>query len=287
MKKQFALFALLIIFGACSVGVKKDLITGMNFKYEGLSVVDVYPTQDNERMNSNEAEYGRKLYIQLRDVGNLTEKDGLANIGCAIEITDTAGNKILESADIFEGSKAKKASELSALFINLDVIDPLVVGQKYLWKANFFDKNGKGHIDIDFEFVVKAPAKKIFTRMVNVESGNCDFTLAGILNESEEQIDVWEPVVGQKYLLNLNGVKGIKESDGIYSFDFTSCVIGAKGDTLAKYDDVLTTGKLATLESYITISPEMKTNSPCQWVNHFKDKNSTAYIKAMIPMNVK
>ena len=140
---------IIVILSACTVGVNKDLLSGLSYSYKGLSVEDAYLTLDNEKYNSNEVEYGKKVYIVLNGVEGYVLEEGKAKIGCKIEVKDSEGNVVLSADDAFaaysnEGIDPKQAEILN---ISLTIGSPLEADKEYDWEALFWDKNGEGTIN--------------------------------------------------------------------------------------------------------------------------------------------
>ena len=155
MKNVCILLYVLIIalLSACSVGVNKDLLTGLSYSYKGLSVEDVYLTMDNEKLSSNELEYGKTAYIILSGVEGFVPENGRVRIGCKIELTDAAGNIVLSADDAYaaydeEGFDPEEAGMLN---ISLTIGTPIEPGNEYNWKAHFWDKNDEGIINTEID----------------------------------------------------------------------------------------------------------------------------------------
>jgi hypothetical protein len=158
MKKLNSVLYLFIIalIGACTVGVNKDLLTGLSYSYNGISVEDAYLSVDNVKLSSNEIEFGKTLNITLTGVDGLEPVNGRVKIGCKIEVTDADGNIILANEDLYavydeEGFDPEEASVLN---LTLTLGDPMEPGSEYNWKSHFWDKNGEGIIDTEIDIKI-------------------------------------------------------------------------------------------------------------------------------------
>lgn len=147
-----------IIIGACTVGVNKDLLTGLSYSYNGISVEDAYISVDNVKLSTNEVEFGKTLNITLTGVDGLEQVNGRVKLGCKIEVTDADGNILLSNEDLYasydeEGFDPERAS---VLYLTLTLGDPLEPGSEYNWKSHFWDKNGEGIIDTEIDIKIIA-----------------------------------------------------------------------------------------------------------------------------------
>lgn len=140
----------------CSVGVNKDLLTGLSYSYKGLSLEDAYLTVDNEKIKTNEIEYGKKVSIVLSGVKGYDLEDGKVRIGCKIVVSDNEGNALISADDAFaashEGGLTPKEAEM--LKTGLSIGKPLEIDKEYKWETLFWDKNGKGTIDTEITIKV-------------------------------------------------------------------------------------------------------------------------------------
>lgn len=140
-----------------SVGTKLDLSTGAKTSYKGFAVENVYivDAEDNQ-LNDNEVPLDSKFSIVFEGIENYTVKDGKAFPGLAMEVTDEAGNFVLNEADLFsnnaEGFEPETASVLRGTVI---VGEPMEAGKTYQCKVRVFDKNSEAEIVTTLKFNVK------------------------------------------------------------------------------------------------------------------------------------
>jgi hypothetical protein len=157
--KTNLIFLILLAFliNACNVGVNKDLGTGLKVTNSGLSLKESYLTMDSVKFNSNEFTIGKTVYFNFMGVEGFTLKDGKADLGASISITDEKGKEVMANPDLFPSTDQSgyDPKQLSELNLNLKVGDPLLSGSKYLWKSKIWDKNGKGTIEAELKFTVK------------------------------------------------------------------------------------------------------------------------------------
>lgn len=133
-------------------GSAKDLITGLKIKYKGLNVEEYYliDLESRTRINKNTVPLGKyKFAIVVTGVkGYKKLSNGKVSPGVDMYIIDTeTGKTLLEAVDILKGEySAEEATILDAYFTTGN---PMVSGKKYLFKARFYDKNGKGEINTE------------------------------------------------------------------------------------------------------------------------------------------
>lgn len=151
------------VLSSCSVGVNKDLLTGLSYSYKGLSVEDAYLSVDNKKYTSNEIEYGKKVFVVLTGVQGYKLSNGKVKIGCRINVADSEGNVVLSNEDAFaslseEGYDPAEAEVLNA---SLTVGTPLEVGKEYDWEVLFWDKNGEGTINTEIKVKIVSAIEEI------------------------------------------------------------------------------------------------------------------------------
>ncbi|MBX2899355.1 MAG: hypothetical protein KF775_06880 [Cyclobacteriaceae bacterium] len=168
MKTTFCI-ALLIALAACSntgkdgfsigfsKGVKADLRTGAKTTYSGFAVENIYLVNaDDQQLGSNELPLNSKFSVVYEGVANYTQKEGKVFPGLSMEVTDEAGNFILNEADLFssytDGFEAETASVLRG---TVTVGEPMQAGQSYNCKVRVFDKNSDAELVTTLKFKVK------------------------------------------------------------------------------------------------------------------------------------
>jgi hypothetical protein len=153
----FALFIVsAILLSACSVGVNKDLLSGLKISNSGLSYKDAYLSRAKVKLNNSEFSMGDTVYLYMDGIEGYVEKEGNVFIGASLDVFDAYGKKLMDNPDLFstyvDGVSKEDASIMS---LSLIVGSPLVSGVKYTWKSRVWDKNGKGEINAEVEFTVK------------------------------------------------------------------------------------------------------------------------------------
>ena len=158
MKKKSLLMVLSVIlmFG-CTVGVKKDLMTGLKITNKNLSYEDAYLSSKNQKLSNPELPMNAEVNLVILGMSGFMEKNGKVYIGAAITVTDKEQKKIIEYPDLFASYDSTGISPTDAKQITLTLTtgSPMTTGTKYLWKSRIWDKNGKGELMSELEVTIK------------------------------------------------------------------------------------------------------------------------------------
>ncbi|MCS7076475.1 MAG: hypothetical protein NZ455_07190 [Bacteroidia bacterium] len=147
----WVLFGILLALVSCQPsGVIKDLNTGLTVTYSGgLKPKECFivKTDDGGRVSGKKIPLnGFKFSIIIAGVEGYNKlKNGKVSLGCELEITEKESNaSVLSVKDALKGEyDAKLAETLNADFMTGT---PMKAGKEYIFKAKFYDKNGKGKI---------------------------------------------------------------------------------------------------------------------------------------------
>lgn len=142
---------------ACNgvVGIKKDLTNGITTTYNGLEPAQIFKVMNGEVVNHNFVVLGESFAIINEGVKGLKAKDGKVSVGCALLITDEAGNKLLDELDLFAGHDVLGSDTTRQLKCTINTGKPMEYEKKYLVKTTFWDKYGKGKIENSFSIDIE------------------------------------------------------------------------------------------------------------------------------------
>ena len=140
-----------------SAGTKKDLGTGLSFKYNGFAVDEVLLVgPDNTAMNNNEALLSTQIAIVIQGLTNYSLKDDKAFPGLMLSVTDKEGIAVLNEADLFAGSEGYSAADAAVLRGTVTVGDPMKAGETYHVKLRVWDKiKPENELTAEVDIVVK------------------------------------------------------------------------------------------------------------------------------------
>ena len=143
------LFLLMMI--ACSspvsVGVKKDLNTGLSSSYSGMEPEKAFLMMNNEVLNHTDIPIGESFLLVNDGIRGLVVKDGKVRVGCSLKISDMQGNVLLEEKDLFAGHDTFDEADAKLLKCTVNTGEPMKWEEKYKVTVIFSDKNGKGQIE--------------------------------------------------------------------------------------------------------------------------------------------
>jgi hypothetical protein len=134
-----------------------DLSSGTKTSYSGFSVEEIYILDaEDKALSSNEIPLDSKFSIVYQGIGNYTLKDGKAFPGLSMQVSDVAGNFILNEVDLFGNStEGYSVEDASILRSSVTVGTPMQSGETYHAKIRVFDKNSDAEIVSELDFKVK------------------------------------------------------------------------------------------------------------------------------------
>ncbi len=149
----------LVIAFSCnfSVGVKKDLGTGLLYENNGFGVQEVaFLDPNGERATNNEVALNTKVAIGAEGITNYTLKDGNAFPGLSLVVKDKAGNEVINEADLLPTTEGYSPEAASAIQGTITIGKPMQSGETYDVLMRLWDKNNPDHhLTVTMEIVVK------------------------------------------------------------------------------------------------------------------------------------
>ena len=144
---SFLLFAIFFILTSCqfSKGVKKDLNTGLSASYNGLTIDDIFLTDEGgKRLSNNKIKLGEKVLMVVNGVDYFTVQEGKVFPGCQIILTDKDKKELLNLPDAFaDQTNGTTPAEAKTLQASLNTGQPMVSGATYHLLVRFYDKKDK------------------------------------------------------------------------------------------------------------------------------------------------
>lgn len=142
---------IVISFTACngpvSVGIKKDLTTGLTAKYNTLEPGKVLLVMNDEVLNHTDIPLGESFILVNDNVKGLIEKDGKVSVGCSLVIKDKNGKDLLHEADLLKGEAGVFNKDITYLKCTVSTGEPMQWEETYAVNVTFWDKNGNGKIE--------------------------------------------------------------------------------------------------------------------------------------------
>lgn len=159
-KNTFSLLVVALLLAvSCSVGVKTDLLTGLNIKYNGFSVGNSFLAKGNKKTTDVKIKPGEKISLVFTGISGFKSIEGVAYPGASILITDSKGKTVLDIPDLFSsydstGVDVKLAEEA----LSIDFTAPASgseKGDKYNWKSRVWDKKSTSEITCTLQLEVE------------------------------------------------------------------------------------------------------------------------------------
>ncbi len=163
MKKNKNIFGLLImallVSVSCSVGVKKDLLSGLSIKYNGFAVENSFLVKNDKKTTDVKIKPGEKMTVFFTGISGFNSVEGMAYPGASILVVDSKGKTVLDVADLFSdydstGVDVKTAEE----GLSIEFTAPASGSEKgdiYNWKSKIWDKKGKSELTCELELEVE------------------------------------------------------------------------------------------------------------------------------------
>ncbi|WP_133259580.1 hypothetical protein [Pseudochryseolinea flava] len=138
----YTFFFAMLICNACSVGVKKDLGTGLFHTVSGFSVDEVLLVgPDNQTKSDNVVNFNSTVAIVAQGLRGYELKEGKAFPGLMLQVTDGSGTAVINEADLFANTEGYSPEDASIIRGTVTVGAPMKAGETYHVKMRIWDKN--------------------------------------------------------------------------------------------------------------------------------------------------
>jgi hypothetical protein len=212
MKTTIAALLLILTLAGCqfSKSVKKDLVSGLLTKGDGLSCEDVYLSVNTGKTNRNTFIYGEKLFINFNNIEGFNKENEYVFPGMRMFVISKTGDTVLQTNDLYGGySEGIKLSPL-LLIGDLTFASPMRSKDEYTLHVIIWDKKGKGKITatMDFKIVsndqIKIEANKVTFNEIYLFSKERDAVITdNIIKFNENIYVIFEGLSG---LMEINGL---------------------------------------------------------------------------------
>ncbi len=263
--------------------VKKDLITGLNTRGDGLSCKKVYLSVDDEQISRNTFVYGEHLYLNFDNVEGFNKIDGNVFPGMQLWIINESGDTVMQTGDMY--ANYADGIDISPLLLkaNLPVTRPVHSNKEYTLFIKIWDKEGDGTFTVELPFSVTENEK------INIETNNATYDEIYLFSkENNEVIIDGEAGFDETVHIIFEGLSGFYEENGkvfaglkLLATDSAQNVILSYDDLLESYEETgINTDDFNTrINASITFTEGEVTNPVLCEATIF-DKKSDASIKA-------
>jgi hypothetical protein len=223
------------LFSSCNVGVKKDLVSGLNISNDGLSVEEAYLSVDNKKIK-DAVPYGSTVTLTVTGVEGLIQKNGKVFPDASILVKNKKGETVASLGGLFDefASTGLDAADVKkGLTLSLTCQSPIKMNEEYLCEFELKDRNSKGQIKVSNTLKMQA-----------VEGTNYKpngLTADGIFySRNNETSSLNENTLSAGDQLNayFTGLKGFKEENGKVWIDASVSMQDLSGNPLIEVKDL-------------------------------------------------
>lgn len=240
MKNRTVVVGLLLIgvlIASCSFNksASVDFMTGISTKGDGLSVDDIYLSDDKKRLETTEFEYGQKFYLNFNDIIGFKKENGAVFPGMEFIVLTKENDTVMYNKDLYSGQTGSgfKLSPI-ALNSNLIVANPIKSNEEYSLICKIWDKKGEGTLKTEMDFNV-IPNPKI-TIENNGLSAN-EVYLSSITNNRVITNEII--TFDEKVQIVVEGLNGFTEKNGQTELDLSMKLVDANGNVLSENTNLL------------------------------------------------
>ena len=203
---------ILAIMTSCnfSKSVKKDFVSGVLTKGDGLSCENVYLSLNDQETKQTTFVYGQKFRMEFDNIAGFKKENGNVYPGMQVIVLNNAGDTVLLANDLY--SEKTDGLNLSPLLLSATVTaaSPINSGGEYILYVNIWDKKEKGTFTGQMNF--KVVPNDLFT----VEANKVTFDEIYLIS-LERGIVIPDNKIkfNENIYLILEGVTGFKEETGM------------------------------------------------------------------------
>lgn len=289
MKKYTFLIGILLALFSCDFNksVKKDLITGLTTKGDGLSCNDVYLTDGENKLNRTEFVYGEKFYVNFNNIKGFKREGAVAFPGMQMIVLNEKNDTVMIGEDLFENQVDGFDMDPLLLTGNLITASPIHSNKEYAILIKIWDKKGNGTFKAKLKFTVVSNDKIV------VEESNLKYGEIYVYSQEQDKIITNnELTMNETFYMVFEGLNGFSVEDGIVKFGLKVRAKDSQGNVLIDERDLAgETGynyaKIAESLPVDLIFTGETINNPVSCEFLVWDKNSENKITVTTELNLK
>lgn len=233
--KYFLLIGCTALVTACNFNKSTsiDLAGALTTRGEGISVGSSYLTHNNEKVASNEVNYGERIGIHFGGLEGFTKKGNEVFPGMRLVILD-GKDTLLDNPDLYANYKDPITLDPLELYSEFVVERPMQVGKSYKAHVHLWDKKGTGTVDSELEIkVVPDPA-------ISAKAKRSDYENL-YLYDQKKNVSIRHGKIrpGQEIYIIYEGVTGFKETNGTVNVGMSLIGKDKAGRVILTEPDVL------------------------------------------------
>lgn len=291
MKTKTLILFFTLTLAACnfSKSVKVDLLTGLTTNGDKISCDDVFLTVNGEKVNSNVFTYGEEFFLNFNNIEGFKRENERAFPGMDLLVTNTAGDTMLYSTDMYKNYP--DGINLSPLLLqaNITVADPIHSNGDYILAVSMNDKKDKGTFSAKLDFKVVPNDKIVIT------SNNVSYSEIYLFSANDKEVITDNKVkLNDKIYLLFEGLSGFTNLNEYVYPGLSIKASDEAGEELLNYEDLFSeytaTGiPVSDFVSQVTSSlvfssPEVKNPIHCSVV--IWDKKGDSKISAAFDLQL-
>jgi hypothetical protein len=156
MRSIFVAIIFLVIATSCnfSKSVKKDFISGILTKGDGLSCDNVYLSLNDEETRQNTFIYGQKFKMNFDNISGFRKENDNVFPGMQITVINSEDDTILQSDDLYSGYPEGLSISPLMLTAAVTAAKPIYSGGEYTLYVKIWDKKEDGTFTGEADFKV-------------------------------------------------------------------------------------------------------------------------------------
>jgi len=285
MKIKIVLISIVaLLFTSCET--KKNLITSLSTKGNGLNCKTIYLTSDDEKVNRNTFIYGNEFDVNFDNIDGFTKEKNSAFPGLELIVTNKKGDTIMYNKDLY--AKAVKGFDMSPLLLktSITVANPMMSNNTYTMYVNIWDKKGAGTYSAEMDFDI-VPNKKI-----KVKSNAISYNEIYLFSDENKTTIIDNDVkLNKKIYLLFEGLEGFIEENGKALIGLSIIAKDSKGKLLLSEKDLAGDAGMETSELTKQVAPffifsDTNYTNPVTCEVTIWDKRSENKIKAKLDLTL-
>ncbi len=249
MKIKIVLISI-TLFSLTSCEFKKDLITGITTKGNGLNCKDIYLTLADEKINRDTFIYGEKIQVNFDNISGFTKEGNSVFPGLELIVTNQKGDTIMYNKDLY--ANVVNGYDISTLLLktSLTIAKPIKSNSKHKVYLNIWDKKGEGTYKAEMDFDV-VPNKKI-----KIKSNAISYNEIYLFSKKNDMtITDNKAKLNENIYLLFEGLEGFKVENGKVLIGLSMTAKDSKGKLLLTEEDLASNTGMKTFELNKQVAP--------------------------------
>lgn len=216
-----------------SKSIKKDLVSGLLTKGDGLSCDNVYLSVNDKKTDRGTIIYGEEFLVNFNNIEGFKKENESVFPGMQLVVISNTGDTVLQTNDLY--SDYTKGMKLSPLLLTADitVASPMKSKGEYSLHVNIWDKKGNGNFSAKFDF------KVISNKLIVTEINNVSYNEIFLYSQERDKV-----IPDNKIRFNENtyvvfeGLSGFKEEKGMVFPGLSLKATDNEGNIILDYNDL-------------------------------------------------